>query len=145
MYGYVYALVVAVLWGFAAILENLLVKKFNPLFLYVISGATFGVSALAVYLWNRSSIDAMFGRATARDLGVAVLMALGAVVLANYFFLLALEKTSKPSVVTAMAYCAPIFTLIGSIVILQYKVSRLELVGIATTIAGVCIVAVSVK
>ena len=144
MYGYVYAIIVAIMWGFAAILENSLLEQFSPVFLYVVSGLTFGLSALIVLLWKRASIVPMFHAAKWGDLGYVILMALGALVIANYFFLLALDKTSKPTVVTALAYCAPVFTLLGSILLLQYDVSSLELIGIGTTIVGVVIVTISV-
>ncbi len=145
MYGYVYAIIVAIMWGFAAILENSLLEQFSPVFLYVISGLTFGISAALVFLCNHASIVPMFRAAKWRDLGSVILMALGALVIANYFFLLALDKTSKPTVVTALAYCAPIFTLLGSILLMQYDVSSLELIGIGTTIVGVIIVTISVS
>ena len=144
MYGYVYAIIVAIMWGFAAILENSLLEQFSPVFLYVVSGLTFGLSALIVLLWKRASIVPMFHAAKWGDLGYVILMALGALVIANYFFLLALDKTSKPTVVTTLAYCAPVFTLLGSILLLQYDVSSLELIGIGTTIVGVVIVTISV-
>jgi len=122
-----------------------MVKQLNPLFLYVVGGITFGLSALVVLFWNYSTLFPMLKNATNYQLSLSVLSSVSAIVLSNFLFLLALEKTSKPSVVTALAYCAPVFTLIGAIVLLQYKVSKMELFGIVLTLVGIGIIAVSVK
>lgn len=145
MHGHLFAIAVAIMWGLAAILQNSLVKKYNPSFLYVITGLTFGVSAILVFFWKRSAIVPMFKIVTLTDFSAAILMALGAVAIANYVFLLAFEKSSSPTAVTALAYCAPIFTLLGSILLLKYPVSFLELIGIFTTITGVVIVSLSAR
>ena len=145
MYGYIYAIIVAILWGFSALLENHMVKQLDILFLYVVGGITFGISALFILIWKHATLIPMFKRATNSQLSLSILSAVGAIILSNFLFLMALEKTSKPSVVTALAYCAPVFTLIGAIVLLQYKVSKLELLGIVLTLAGVGIIAASVK
>jgi drug/metabolite transporter (DMT)-like permease len=145
MQGFVYAIVVASLWGLAALVECSIIKQVSPLFLYVIGGLCFGISALVMLAFKRATLIPMFLKASPRVLFLSVLSSVAAIVVANYLFLLALDRTTRPTIVTALAYCAPVFTLIGAIVLLQYKVSPLELAGIAMTLFGVLIIAISIK
>ena len=145
MFGYMYAVVVACLWGLAALVEATIIHKLSPLFLYVVGGLCVGISALIVLFFKWRTLLPMLYSASPRILGVAILASIAAMVVGNLLFLFALDKANSPSIVTVLAYCAPIFTLIGSIVLLQYKVTPLELVGIAMTIIGVFIIGISIK
>ena len=144
MYGYIYAIMVSALWGGSVLLESSIIAKFSPAYLYVIGGLVFGLTSLSVLIVNWKTLLPMFARTTPTQYCISIVASLMSMVLANYLFLLALEKTSKPNVVSAIAYSAPIFTLIGSILLLQEKSSTLEIVGVLVTLIGVGIVSVSV-
>ncbi len=145
MYSYIYAILVASLWGVSALIESSIIKQVSPLFLYVIGGLCFGFSALVLLIFKRATLIPMFLKASPKVLGLAFVSSIAAIVVANFLFLLALDRAGSPTIVTALSYCAPVFTLVGAIVLFQYSVSFLEFAGIAITLLGVVIIAISIK
>lgn len=66
------------------------------------------------------------------------------VVLANYLLLLALENAPTPNIVMAMAYSAPVFTILGGILIFRNGVNMMELLGMGLTIGGIAVICLNI-
>lgn len=141
MYWYAYAILVAALWGLYAIIESQIVKEFHPMFLFVIGGLCCGVCSLVLFFIKRNQLLPLFAKASAKTIIISIIGSFLALVVANYIFLLALEHAESPGIIMGLAYSAPIFTIIGSMLILQYKINMIELVGIGLTVCGVGVVA----
>ena len=58
----------------------------------------------------------------------------------NWSFDLALENAPTPNIVMAMAYSAPVFTILGGILIFRNGVNMMELLGMGLTIGGIAII-----
>jgi drug/metabolite transporter (DMT)-like permease len=140
MLWYAYAILVAALWGFYALLESKIVKQYHPLFLFVIGGICYGVCALIILVIKWKTLVPTYMNAGSRIIAIASIGSLCGVALANYLFLLALESAPAPNIIMALAYSAPIFTILGSILLLQYKVCAIEIIGMILTFCGVGLV-----
>ena len=142
---YAYAILVAVLWGLYAIIESRIIKQYHPLFMFVLGGICWGLVSVCLLFYKRSELLPIFAKAGTRTMAIAITGSLLAIVCANYLFLLALENAPAPNIVMALAYSAPIFTILGSILMFQHEINLMEIIGMVITMIGISFVSLAVK
>jgi drug/metabolite transporter (DMT)-like permease len=138
---YAYAILVAFLWGMYTLLESKTVSKYHASFMFVIAGLCSGACAVILLVFKWKTLIPLYKKAAGdKTLITAIGASIFGVVLANYLLLLALENAPTPNIVMAMAYSAPVFTILGGILIFRNGVNMMELLGMGLTIGGIAII-----
>ena len=143
---YAYAVLVAMLWGLYAVIESRIIKQYHPLFMFILGGLCWGAVSLVMLIYKRDELLPLYKKAAkGKTLAIAIAGSIFAIVGANYLFMLALENAPSPNIVLSLAYSAPIFAILISILLFQYPVNRIEITGMVIAIIGVGLVTSSLK
>lgn len=137
MHLVIFGLLVSFIWGLLPIIDKYILRKIDPkLFVLLFTAFIFGCSIILV-LFSRKTIQ--FKSLDKNTLGLTFLSALfsfGALVV--YLLLL---KDNDSHLVSAIAYSAPMFTLILALFILKEKPTPISITGILLIILGVWCIA----
>lgn len=145
MFAYFLAIGVAIMWGLGALMEHNIVKKYSSNLFFIITGLCYFFVAFCLYIYNHKHIGDSLNKLNLQDLLFILFTALIALVLSNLLFLFTLKNTDAPHIITAICFTAPVFSLIGAVLILKYKISYAEILGIILSIIGILILSVSMR
>lgn len=133
-----YALGSSALWGLSNVLDKLgLHGCDSPMVAFVVIGLVYGAIALVALAAGNIGAVGEFARRQPRSVGTLVVSAALSSV-GTYVFLMALDCTHRTHLASAIAYTAPIFTLIAVKVLdRSTPVHPMHLLAIALTVGGV--------
>jgi drug/metabolite transporter (DMT)-like permease len=139
--SYIYvALFVAFLWGIHPILNKILLGKFNLSTVVVLNNVVYGLAVLVFFFINYTEIAKDVKKINSHDLLILFSVALIAGFLANllYYYVL---KSHESSIVSALVFSSPIFTLLVAYFFLKEELSGFGILGILLIVLGVVCIA----
>jgi drug/metabolite transporter (DMT)-like permease len=134
------ALVVAFLWGVHPIIGKQVLNKFGIISTLTFTSLFYFLATLFLASMNSKEVIQDFQRINRHDIlllfSMSVLCTFFATIL--YYFVL---KSHESSIVSALVYSSPIFTLIVAYFLLREKLNGFGIMGILLIVAGVISIA----
>jgi len=138
--AFIYAIVVALLWGIAPLLDKKGVGNLNPLVaaLYRSLGAVIFLAIVSLFLYYKNEIT-INEFVNFKSIGLILLSGVLAGALANFFYYLAL-KISKASEVIPIVAIFPLIAVLLAFVFLGERFSIKTFFGTVSIIIGVILI-----
>ena len=136
----VLALLVAFLWGIHPVLSKILLNKFSVASVIIFNNFAYFLAILVFAWFNRQQIMKDVGRVDAYDAGIIFSVAIVASFAATllYYYVL---KDHESSLISALVYSSPIFTLIVAYLFLKERLTSIGVAGVLLIVAGVMCIA----
>lgn len=133
------AIFISFLWGIQPIVHKHLLNRYNFITIMLISTIVNFSLILAVSITRNKEILVDMNKLTFRDLFILVLVSSFTIFLANmmYYYIL---KNHESSIISALVYSSPVFTLIIAYIFLKERLDIYGLSGILLMILGVILV-----
>jgi len=136
----VLALLISFLWGIQPVIYKHLLTIINPFTLMVLNGSLNFICLGLLYLYYNKEINTDFKKLSIKDYGLIFFIVIITVFLTNIIFYSILQNNDT-SIITALVYSAPIFTLIMAYFILKERINIFGILGIILIILGVICIA----
>ena len=133
------SLLIAIIWGSKSIGLNLIMKNYSSEFIYSLQIILEILFILLFIGINNEVIYNDINKFTFNDFIAVFFVALIGTFFSNYLFT-HLLKYNDPSIVTVIAYSAPIFTVIISTCFLKREINMIKQIGILLSFIGVVMV-----
>jgi drug/metabolite transporter (DMT)-like permease len=133
------ALVISFLWGLQPVIHKHLLNKINPVSIMFLSSAV-NFSLIVLLVISRiKEVTADIKKLTPRDIFLIVGISVFAIFMANiiYYYIL---KDNESSIISALIYSSPVFTLILAYLFLEEKVDSYGVSGILAIIIGIILI-----
>lgn len=139
--NYIYiSLFVAFLWGIHPILNKILLGKFNVPTVLVLSNFVYFLAVLIFIYVNYSEIAKDIKKVNSKDILIIFAVSLVAGFLANFLYYYVL-KSHESSLVSALVFSSPIFTLIVAHFFMKEQLNGFGILGILLIVLGVVFIA----
>ena len=134
------ALIISFLWGLQPIVHKYLMQKFNAITLMLISSIVYCSMVILVSIARNKEIIDDINKITPKDASIIVILAAFTVFLTNmmYYYIL---KNHESSIVSALIYSSPVFTLILAYLFLKERLDIFGVSGILSIVIGVVLIA----
>lgn len=131
---------IAFLWGVEAVIKKNLLHKYDFVSMMIFVSVVYVACAIVMFFIKRKTIMRDAAKIETADVPWILFLALGPMFGANllYYYIL---KDHDSSLVTAMVFSAPAFTLIISYLWFKEKIDAYGLSGILCILLGVCLIA----
>ena len=139
MHSIILALFVAFLWGMSPIIFKHLLGDIDIKVIMLLSSVIYASCVILYVIPYWSTISSSIKKLTKQHMALIAINAIFMMFMANVLFLFALKYNSKTYIVTAIAFCAPLFSLLIAYLFLKQKITWMNLVGISLTIMGIII------
>jgi drug/metabolite transporter (DMT)-like permease len=124
----------ALLWGVTSIIYSQLLKVFSPVFLFTLHGTIFSWIGTVFYLKYR---DGLHHEAKNIKWVFFAIMTITVVIITQFFFYKALEKNPESHKAIAIAYTAPMFSLLFLWFLQLEKITPVSILGVLLTVSGI--------
>ena len=133
------ALFIAFLWGLHPIVNKYLLNKYEPFTIMLLASLVYFGTMVVVSILRWNEIQRDLNKMSTYDFTILSLLAFFAVFVANtlYYYIL---RGHTSSIVSALIFSGPAFTLVISYFILKEKLSLYGLLGILSIILGVTLI-----
>jgi hypothetical protein len=138
------ALFVSLLWGIQPVLHKLLLSKYKPITILIISSFLYFYLIAMVAFARNADVKNDLDNMTRRDILIILSIGLFSGFIGNMLYLYVL-KDHNTSIISALIYSSPVFTLIISYLFLKEKLNIYGLLGVITIIIGVILVSLNDK
>ena len=134
------ALFISFLWGIHPVINKYLLAKYEPFTIMLLASSVYFISIVAVSIVRSKEITRDLNKMTTGDAIVLSLLAFFAVFIANtlYYYIL---RGHNSSIVSALIFSGPAFTLIISYLFLKERLNLYGLLGVLSIILGVVLIA----
>lgn len=136
------ALFVALLWGIQPVLHKVLLSKYKPITILILSSFLYFYLIAIVAFVRNVDVKNDLKNMTRRDLLIILSIGLLSGFIGNMLYLYVL-KDHNTSIISALIYSSPVFTLIISYLFLKERLSMYGLLGVITIIFGVMLVSLN--
>jgi hypothetical protein len=136
------ALFVSLLWGIQPVLHKLLLSKYKPITILIISSFLYFYLIAMVAFARNADVKNDLKNMTRRDLLIILSIGLFSGFIGNILYLYVL-KDHNTSIISALIYSSPVFTLIISYLFLKERLNMYGLLGVITIIIGVMLVSLN--
>jgi drug/metabolite transporter (DMT)-like permease len=136
------ALFVSLLWGIQPVLHKLLLSKYKPITILIISSFLYFYLIAMVAFARNADVKNDLDNMTRRDILIILSIGLFSGFIGNMLYLYVL-KDHNTSIISALIYSSPVFTLIISYLFLKEKLNMYGLLGVITIIIGVILVSLN--
>jgi len=138
------ALFVSLLWGIQPVLHKVLLSKYKPITILIISSFLYFYLIAIVAFVRSGDVKNDLKNMTKRDVLVILSIGLFSGFIGNMLYLYVL-KDHNTSIISALIYSSPVFTLIISYLFLKERLNIYGLLGVITIIIGVLLVSLNEK
>ena len=134
-----FALLISFLWGVQPIIHKQLLKKYNPITMMLISSIIYFALLIVTSIIKNKEIMADFKKMSAKDAAILGALSIFTAYMANiiYYYIL---KDHESSIISALIYSSPVFTLIISYLFFEERLDIYGLSGIFAIIAGIILI-----
>jgi drug/metabolite transporter (DMT)-like permease len=136
------ALCVSFLWGTQPVIHKYLLNKFGFITIMFISTLIYFGLVITLALSRHKEIYRDWLIMTPTDIGILILLPIFTVFLANILYYNIL-KTHESSIISALIYSSPVFTLIIAYLFLKERLDIYGLSGVCAIILGVILIAMN--
>lgn len=134
------ALFVSFLWGIHPVLAKHLLKKFSIVSVLSFNNVLYFLAMIIFSLMNYNTVVNDFKRIDSNDALILLFVGLVSSFFANLLYYFVLES-HESSLVSALVYSSPIFTLLFAYFFMKEKINLLGVLGILLIVLGVvCII-----
>ena len=140
MYNYIFlALIISFLWGIQPVFYKHLLKKFDRITIMLFSSIIYFLCVTIFSIINKKKILSDIHKFTFNDIFILVGVSIFTIFVTNmiYYYIL---KNHKSSIISALIYSSPIFTLIISYLYLNERLDKNGFLGIISIIIGVILI-----
>jgi uncharacterized membrane protein len=134
--GYFYAVLTAVMWGVAAIMEKKSLNLISPVLLFIVAGIVFGAGSLLTLCFYWTEVVKSIKGLTVYNKCYIVATVLMALVVSNYFYFKAIQSNNQTHIIAALTFSAPLFTLMLTSYFLHQRVTQTNIIGILMIVGG---------
>lgn len=133
--SYSFALIVAIFWGVGAHMERYVLESMSNVSLFIVFGLVYFIVAIIIYVFNYTKIH---HELTMSNVPFAILTALVSSTISILIYQKALSMCSVKNVhiVTALAFTAPLFTMIVTWLYFKERMSIKSVAGVCLIISG---------
>ena len=137
-----YALIVSFLWGILAIFQKIFLKNIDYHTFMCLTGLVYSICILFYILYIKTKFFNDIKKIKLITFFLIFVSVFFGLFLSNilYFYLL---KHNEPSVVIAITFSAPLFTLLGAYLILQEKIHIYGILGILCIVLGTILISLN--
>lgn len=136
------ALFVSLLWGIQPVVHKLLLNKYKPITILIISSFLYFYLIAMVAFARNGDVSNDLKNMTTRDVLMILSIGLFSGFIGNMLYLYVL-KDHNTSIISALIYSSPVFTLIISYLFLKERLNMYGILGIITIIIGVVLVSLN--
>lgn len=136
------ALCVSFLWGIQPIIHKYLLNKFSFVSIMFISTLIYSWLVITLALTRHKEIYSDWLAMTPMDIGILIMLPIFTVFLANILYYNVL-KNHESSIISALIYSSPVFTLIIAYLFLKERLDIYGLSGVFAIILGVILIAMN--
>jgi len=130
------ALISALMWGIAPVIHKVLLVKYEPITIMLINSFTYAICMLFIVLFNYKMFMKDVNKMKYEDAAVIVLSSIGILIVGNLIYYYVLREHNS-SLVSALIYSSPIFTLILAYIFLKERLSMYGYLGIFSILLGI--------
>jgi len=134
------ALLVALLWGSQPVFHKFFLKDISIKWIVIISAITNLACVLFFATYFRNDLAHESKSLSKKVVFQIALFAITTIFVANLVYLFVL-KSNKSYLVSALIYCAPIFTLLLAYMLRSETITLVPLIGVLLVLAGVLAIA----
>jgi drug/metabolite transporter (DMT)-like permease len=142
VYYIAFALCVSFLWGIQPIIHKYLLNKIGYVTIMFISTLIYSGLVITLALTRHKEIYSDWLVMTPMDIGILILLPIFTVFLANILYYNVL-KNHESSIISALIYSSPVFTLIIAYLFLKERLDIYGLSGVCAIILGVILIAMN--
>ena len=137
-----YCVIISFLWGIAAIIHKIFLKNISDITFMCMSGVIYFLILIFYIMYNNKIITNDLKKIDANTyLWIFIAVFFGLFISnALYFYVL---KYNEPSIVVAITFSCPLFTLLGAYFILNEKIHSYGLLGILSIVFGIILISLN--
>ena len=132
-------LLIAFLWGALGVVNKYVLNHLESSTVFVLSGSVYFLLLIGLWFYNKKTIDKDLKKITQFQIFCIIATAIFLTILPNFLYYYFLKRT-KASIITAVAYSAPVFTLILAYLFLNEKIKAISVLGIILITLGISFV-----
>jgi len=136
------SLFVAFLWGSNPIVIKLLLGKFHYYTILFFTNSIMFTCVLLLCYSNKSLFLHDLSTINARDIAILTIMPIFVAFIGNYLYYTML-KTHESSIISALVYSAPIFTLIIAYLFTNERLTKYGIIGILMVSIGIIMISLN--
>lgn len=129
-------LFIAFLWGALGVVNKYVLNHLESSTVFVLGGMVYFLLLLGLWFYNKKTIDKDLKKITQFQIFCIIASAIFLTFLPNFLYYYFLKRT-KASIITAIGYSAPVFTLILAYLFLNEKIHGLGVLGIVLITLGI--------
>ena len=133
------ALFIAFLWGAHPVINKYLLSKYTPFTIMLLASLVYFCLMVTVSIIRMKDLKNDLNKMSSKDAVILTMLAFFAVFIANtlYYYLL---KDHPSSIISALIFSSPAFTLILSYLFLKERIRLYGLLGVLSIILGVVLI-----
>lgn len=136
------AIFISFLWGIQPIIHKHLLNKYNSITIMLSSSIVYCSLTIILSIYKYRDVATDIQKLTSRDIGILVGLPIFTIFMANviYYYIL---KNHESSIISALVYSSPAFTLIIAYLLLNERLNLYGLLGIFAIIIGVILISMN--
>jgi len=137
MHNYILlALISGFMWGMAPVIHKVLLVKYQPITIMLLNSFTYAISMMLIVFFNYKMFMKDMNKIKYEDILIIVLSSIGILVIGNLIYYYVLREHDS-SLVSALIYSSPVFTLILAYIFLKERLSMYGYLGIFSILLGI--------
>ena len=129
-------LFIAFCWGALGVVNKYVLNHLESSTVFILSGIVYFVLLIGLLLYNKNTFDKDLQKITRFQSFCIIASAIFLIFLPNFLYYYFLKRT-KASIITAIAYSAPVFTLLLAHLFLNERIKGLSVFGIILVTLGI--------
>ena len=133
------ALIVSFLWGTVPVVHKYLLTKYQPITIMIMSNVVYLSLLLITVVFERKAFLTDIDKMSLNDSLIIVIASIFGLYIGYklYYYVL---KDNKTSIISALIYSSPVFTLIVAYIFLKERLSMYGYLGILSILLGVILI-----
>jgi len=130
------ALISGFMWGMAPVIHKVLLVKYQPITIMLLNSFTYAISMMLIVFFNYKMFMKDVNKIKYEDILIIILSSIGILVIGNLIYYYVLREHDS-SLVSALIYSSPVFTLILAYIFLKERLSMYGYLGIFSILLGI--------
>jgi len=138
----VFALFVSLLWGFSPIIHKIMINKYSPASIMLLTATVNFICVLFYFFIHYKKVNSDYASSTNHDILLLGFTTCFTIFLANIIYYTIL-KNHESYIVSALVYSSPMFTLLLAYFLLKENVNYYGFFGVCSIVFGVMLIAMN--
>jgi chloramphenicol-sensitive protein RarD len=130
------ALISGLMWGIAPVIHKVLLVKYQPITIMLFNSFTYAISMTMIVFFNYNVFMKDMQHIKYEDIFIMILSSIGILIIGNLIYYYVLRE-HESSLVSALIYSSPVFTLILAYIFLKERLSMYGYLGIFSILLGI--------